>query len=119
MAPTAVVVARERGRHLLSQAPVVDGAVAIEIGALEAGAVIDLSLRTGPDEQSGEQRLVFAMIDVVQRAPYELYPTAHGSLSVRHAAAGGTGRPVGEKGAGPVVGSPIVRVLARLRRRGT
>ena len=119
VAPPAVVVARERGRHVRSQAPVVDGAVAIEIGPLDAGTVIDLSLRTGPDQESGERRLAFAMPDVVQRAPYEVYATTHGSLSVRHASAGRPARPVGEKEAGPAAGSPIVRALSRLRRRGT
>jgi poly(ribitol-phosphate) beta-N-acetylglucosaminyltransferase len=120
VAQPAVVVVRERGQQAHSEAPVVDGAVAIAIGPLRAGRIMDLSLRTGPVEASSEQRLVFAMTDFVQQAPYDVYRTAHGSLSVRYAPPDAASQPVAE--GGPVAktepGSRVVRGLARLRRRG-
>lgn len=120
VARSAVGVVRERGHDVRSQAAVVDGAVAIAIGPLGSGKILDLSLRSGPDEARSEQRLVFAVTDFVQREPYDVYRTAHGSLSVRHAAPRpGPRSTVGER---PVTetepGSLIGRGLARLRRRG-
>ena len=120
VAQPAVVVVRERGQHAHSEAPVVEGAVAIAVGPLRPGRILDLSLRTGPDEASSGQRLVYAMTDFVQQAPYDVYRTAHGSLSVRYAPPDTASQPVAEGGAVARTdpGSRIVRGLARLRRRG-
>lgn len=96
----AVVMARMRGQHDGWETPVVDGTAALRFTPSRPGQVIDLSLRTGPAEASGEQRLAYGLTDVVKQRPYVVYETAHGSVSVRH------------------VPSLLVRALSRLRNVG-
>ena len=64
------------------EAPVVEGAVALPFGLSRPGQIVDLWLLP-VSRGAREQRLAFARSDFVQRPPYVVYETAHGSLSVR------------------------------------
>lgn len=80
----ANVVARLRGQQDGWDTPVVDSGASVQIGSLDPGQIVDFWLLAGSADEPKEQRLVFALTDFVQRPPYLVYGTAHGSLSVRH-----------------------------------
>jgi hypothetical protein len=113
----AAVVARERGQQDGWEAPVVGSAATMSFPPSRPGRIVDLWLRTGPAWAPKERRLLFALTDFVQRPPYDVYETAHGSLSVGHATPSAQGRAFGAKRGegGP---SLAVRGLSRLRRLG-
>ena len=111
----AAVVARERGQQDGWEAPVVGGAAAVSFAPSRPGQIVDLWLRTGPAGGPKERRLVFALTDFVQRPNYNVYETAHGSLSVRHAPPSARQPAFGAKRG---AGGPAIRALSALSRLG-
>lgn len=112
----AAVVARERGQQHGWETPVVDGTARVPFAPSRPGQTVDLSLRTGRVWASKERRLVFLpQAAFRQRAPYDVYETDHGYLSVRHAPSSEPPRPALRPKPVARLRSLVVRALSRLR----
>jgi poly(ribitol-phosphate) beta-N-acetylglucosaminyltransferase len=81
----AVLGVRTRGRPDLTELPMDSGHADVLLPPSEPGDIVDFFLlRRRPGGQVEEQRIAYSEGPVAQRAPYRIYATAHGSLSVRH-----------------------------------
>ena len=113
----AAVVARERGQEHAWETPLVDGAAMVPFAPSRPGKIVDLSLRTGQDTELQERRLVFApQTGFVQQPPFDVYETAKGFLSVRHAPSSAPPPPTFEPEPVARRRSLAVRALSRVRR---
>lgn len=79
-APAPHLVVSRRGAGEIQRVPVAGGRASTDLGACGPGDIFDFSLATGPD--APPRRLIFGSPDIVQKRPFRIYSTAHGSFSV-------------------------------------
>ena len=82
VAPGTKLIFRRRHGSSVAVAALADGQWTIELPESRPGDIFDAYVRA--PEQPAEKRLAYAGLQAFQRAPLEVYPTKHGSLSVRH-----------------------------------
>jgi poly(glycerol-phosphate) alpha-glucosyltransferase len=79
-APGTELLFRRRHTDDVTVVPASDGKWLVELPESEPGDIFDAFIRT----DHSEKRMAFDIVDVVQRAPMQIYATSHGSFSVRH-----------------------------------